>query len=84
MRAIVLNSRIVKMLTLFVVIIPRLARSDANLAHSSRLADTSNRELVRAKFVVYPAVVASLLRAFLLRGFILPCATPSCCRTFTV
>jgi hypothetical protein len=45
MRAIVLNCRIVKMLTLFVVIIPRLALSDANLAHSSRRAETSNREL---------------------------------------
>ena len=45
MTAIVLNCRIVKMVTLFVVIIPRLALSDANLAHSSRLADTSNREL---------------------------------------
>ena len=45
MRAIVWNCRIVKMLTLFVVIIPRLALSDAKLAHSSRLADTSNREL---------------------------------------
>ena len=45
MRAIVLNCRIVKMLTLFVVIIPRLALSDANLAHSSRQADTSIREL---------------------------------------
>lgn len=45
MRAIVLNCRIVKMLTLFVVIIPRLALSDANLAHNSRLADTSIREL---------------------------------------
>ena len=45
MRAVVLNCRIVKMLTLFVVIIPRLAQSDANLAYSSRLADTSNREL---------------------------------------
>lgn len=45
MRAIALNRRIVKMLTLFVVIIPRLALSDANLAHSSKLADTSNREL---------------------------------------
>jgi hypothetical protein len=45
MRAIVLNGRIVKMLTLFVVIIPRLALSDANLGHSSRQADTSIREL---------------------------------------
>jgi hypothetical protein len=45
MRPIVLNGRIVKMLTLFVVIIPRLALSDANLAHSSRQADTSIREL---------------------------------------
>src|ERR1700757_753561 len=45
MRAIVLNGRIVKMLTLFVVIIPRLALSDANLTHSSRQAGTSIREL---------------------------------------
>jgi hypothetical protein len=45
MRPIVLNGRIVKMLTLFVVIIPGLALSDANLAHSSRQADTSIREL---------------------------------------
>ena len=33
------------MLTLFVVIIPRLALSNANLAHSSWLADTRIREL---------------------------------------
>lgn len=45
MRAIVLNRRIVKMLTFLVVIIPRLALSDANLAHSSKRADRSNREL---------------------------------------
>ena len=36
---------IVKMLTVFVVIIPRLALSNANLALSSRPADTSDREL---------------------------------------
>lgn len=45
MRAIVLNCRIVKMLTLLVVINPRLALSDANLARNSRLADTGIREL---------------------------------------
>ena len=42
---IVLNCRIAKVLTLFVVIIQRLALSDDNLAHSSMLAGTSIREL---------------------------------------
>lgn len=44
MRAIVLNCRMVKMLALLVLINPKLALSDANLAHSSRLADMGIRE----------------------------------------
>jgi hypothetical protein len=45
MKTIVLNCRIVKLLTLLTVIIPRLALGDANLVHTSRLTDTSIREL---------------------------------------
>src|SRR5579864_1068278 len=46
MKTIVLNCRIVKLLTLLLtVIIPRLALGDANLVHTSRLTDTSIREL---------------------------------------
>jgi hypothetical protein len=44
MKTIVLKCRIVKLLTLLMVIIPRLALGDANLVHTSRLTDTSIRE----------------------------------------
>ena len=45
MKAIGLICRTVTLLTLFVVIIPRPALSDANLVDISKLADTSSREL---------------------------------------
>ena len=46
MTAITLNCRIAKMLTLFVVIIPRFSLGDANPVHVSNPTDTSVRELV--------------------------------------
>jgi len=42
----VLNRRILKMLALLMVIVPRSALSDANLGHLSKLADTKIRQLV--------------------------------------